>query len=229
MLLNLMRALVLVLFILTAEGFRLGPGWTHSKPLYSSINNREHDEGTKRNHRKNTITTTPTTPPRTTGVKKAEQLSIVKPKIKRPQLKRIPLDDLSVGQKVKGRVISIAAYGLYVDVGTSRDGLLHIKEVSNSYFVQDLESKFYPGQDIDVWVKLADKEANKLQLQLYPMKLQETNQKPQETISVDELEEMQLIVGTAVKYSNFGIFLDIGLGMSPLLSNIDTCKTYRHV
>ena len=101
---------------------------------------------------------------------------------------------------------------MFIDIGSKRDGFLHIKEASNSYFVQNLESKFSPGQDVDVWIKLVDAEAEKLQLQLYPYKekLEGENSKP--IIKCGDLAVEGEISGTAVKYSNYGVFMDIGMG-----------------
>ena len=58
---------------------------------------------------------------------------------------------------------------MFVDVGTQKDGLVHIRDISKDYFVQNIQSKFVIGQDIDVWVKFANERDNKLGLQMYPV------------------------------------------------------------
>jgi len=83
---------------------------------------------------------------------------------------RMDISELSQGQKIRGRIISVADYGLFVDVGTTRDGLVHIKDISTDYFISNLHSKFVPGQDIDVWVKFALSQEKKLGLQMFPCK-----------------------------------------------------------
>lgn len=51
---------------------------------------------------------------------------------------------------------------MFVDVGSKKDGLVHIKDVSKDYFIQDLQSRYSPGQDVDVWIKFADGDKWKL-------------------------------------------------------------------
>ena len=70
---------------------------------------------------------------------------------------------------MRGRIISIKDFGLFVDVGTKRDGLVHVKDVSKDYFINQLHTKFAPGQDVDVWVKFCEPKSYKLGLQMFPM------------------------------------------------------------
>lgn len=82
---------------------------------------------------------------------------------------RVPLSELTIGQKLRGRIISVKDFGLFVDVGSKRDGLVHIKDVSKDYFISQLETKFVPGQDVDVWVKFCEPKSYKLGLQMFPV------------------------------------------------------------
>ena len=56
----------------------------------------------------------------------------------------------------------LISFGIFVDVGSTKDGLLHIKDLSKDYFVENIKNKFIPGQDIDVWVKFVLPESSKL-------------------------------------------------------------------
>jgi transcriptional accessory protein Tex/SPT6 len=56
---------------------------------------------------------------------------------------------------------------MFVDIGTKKDGLVHIKDVSRDYFLNDLTGKFSPGQDVDVWVKFIEEKDSKLGLQMF--------------------------------------------------------------
>ena len=98
---------------------------------------------------------------------------------------------------------------MFVDVGTNKDGLVHVKDVSNSYFIENIESKFSPGQDIDVWVKFVDIKANKFGLQMYPLLSQPFSSAA--ALDPKFLAVKQEIEGIAVKYSDYGIYVDIGL------------------
>ena len=144
---------------------------------------------------------------------------------------RVSLSQLSTGQKVRGRIISVKEFGLFVDVGSKRDGLVHIKDVSKDYFVSNLESKFVPGQDVDVWVKFVEEKAYKLGLQMFPVDadapsshrsrglpsdgsatdLASADQylgEPRTSLEAYEVE--QEVTGKVVKVSTFGAFVDIG-------------------
>lgn len=81
---------------------------------------------------------------------------------------RVPLSALIVGQKLKGRIINMKEFGMFVDIGSKKDGLVHVKDISKDYFINKIESKYSPGQDIDVWVKFVEEESGKLGLQMFP-------------------------------------------------------------
>ena len=111
----------------------------------------------------------------------------------------------------------MCSYGLFVDVGIKRDALVHIKDISDSYFVTNLESKFVPGQDIDVYVKFILLSENKLGLQMYPpsvsqVKQSETagNKKKERDISLADLDVGMEVKGRVVRTSDYGVYVDIG-------------------
>lgn len=68
-------------------------------------------------------------------------------RIDRPhsQENRVPFSALHTGQKLRGRIITVADFGLFVDVGTKKDGLVHIRDISKDYFVENLVNRFIPG------------------------------------------------------------------------------------
>ena len=92
---------------------------------------------------------------------------------------------------------------MFVDVGSQKDGLLHIKDVSRDYFIQDLESRFIPGQDVDVYVKFVECDSKKLGLQLYPVEKRfKTDSSFTTRIGVSELITGSLINGkSSVDYN----------------------------
>jgi len=89
-----------------------------------------------------------------------------------------------------------------------------VSDVSKDYFVSDLKSRFRPGQDVDVWVKFIDVDNYKLGLQMFPPAPVPSSSSKESVggrLSWKELAPQQEVVGTAVKYSDFGVFVDIGL------------------
>lgn len=49
---------------------------------------------------------------------------------------RVALATLQAGQQMRGKIISVTEFGLFVDIGTTRDGLVHVKDISKDYFVR---------------------------------------------------------------------------------------------
>eukprot|EP00929_Paragymnodinium_shiwhaense_P112620 TRINITY_DN80883_c0_g1_i1.p1 TRINITY_DN80883_c0_g1~~TRINITY_DN80883_c0_g1_i1.p1 ORF type:complete len:371 (-),score=71.54 TRINITY_DN80883_c0_g1_i1:170-1282(-) len=85
-----------------------------------------------------------------TSVVKAEDMNRFTPKT--------PLDQLKIGEKVKGRVVSVREFGAFVDIGAVREGLVHISKQpkpevkSGPYEVDDTveavfpdDGEWYPG------------------------------------------------------------------------------------
>lgn len=127
---------------------------------------------------------------------------------------RKPLSDFAVGQKVSGRVISVVSHGIFADIGSTKDGLVHIKDMSKSYFMSNHESKFSPGQDIVAWVKFVDSANNKLGLQLFAPDSLDLQRGPLDRSMLmnplDTLTVGQPISGTVVKVSQYGVDVDVG-------------------
>ncbi len=55
--------------------------------------------------------------------------------------------DLTVGQIVEGKITGITAFGVFVDIGEGKSGLVHISEVSRSY-VNDLNEIVKIGDEV---------------------------------------------------------------------------------
>jgi predicted RNA-binding protein with RPS1 domain len=101
---------------------------------------------------------------------------------------------------------------MFLDVGAIKDGLVHVKDVSDNYFVTDLEQKFSPGQDLDAWVKFVDPLTSKFGLQLFPLKDAEANRNQATQFDYGELHETQTVKGRVIKSSQYGVFVDINSG-----------------
>ncbi len=63
-----------------------------------------------------------------------------------------PVKELVVGSWVDGKVRNILPHGAYVDIGAEKDGLLHVKDMSES-FTTSPSDKVQPGQLVSVRVK----------------------------------------------------------------------------
>ncbi len=80
-----------------------------------------------------------------------------------------PVKELIVGSWVDGKVRNILPYGAYVDIGAEKDGLLHVKDMSEC-FVSNPHDKVEPGQLVNVRVKHVAMNPAVIALSLVPEK-----------------------------------------------------------
>ena len=71
------------------------------------------------------------------------------------------LEDFTVNSQWQGEVKNVTDFGLFVNLGTKTDGLVH---VSNFVSKKEMFKNYYPGKVIPVTVKSVDIERNRIQL-----------------------------------------------------------------
>jgi len=82
-------------------------------------------------------------------------------KAKKPKAKYyIPV---KVGDKLEGKIKTIADFGAFVDLSMAVDGLVHISELSRRR-VQNVKDVVSVGQEVTVWVKSVDAERGRIGL-----------------------------------------------------------------
>lgn len=133
------------------------------------------------------------------------------------------LKDLEPGMDLEGRVTSIALYGVFVDVGVGRDGLVHISEMSDTRI--DTPSDLVQiGDTVKVRVKSIDPEARRISL---TMRSQERNEggrgrsrgkRPEiDREAISNIKVGDIIEGEITGYAPFGAFANIGVGKDGLI------------
>lgn len=65
------------------------------------------------------------------------------------QLRRKRLNQLKVGEKLKGRVVHVAATHAVVDVGAECDAVLHASKMAQA---DQIPGRVVEGMEVDVWV-----------------------------------------------------------------------------
>ncbi|MFQ5503788.1 MAG: S1 RNA-binding domain-containing protein, partial [Planctomycetota bacterium] len=73
------------------------------------------------------------------------------------------LEDLEMGMELQGRIMRIADFGAFVDVGVTTGGLLHVSQMSERY-VGDPSRMLHEGQIVKVRVLEVDRAAGRLSL-----------------------------------------------------------------
>ncbi len=133
-------------------------------------------------------------------------------------------ENLKVGDKVKGKVVVMADYGAFVEIGTGIEGLIHVSEMSWSQHLRSAQEFLKVGDEVEAVVLTLDREERKMSLgmkQLHP--------DPWENI------DTKYAVGTQHKavvknFTNFGIFVEIEEGVDGLIhiSDLSWTKKIKH-
>lgn len=113
---------------------------------------------------------------------------------------------LSVGQELTGTVKRTTDFGVFVDIGAGRDGLIHVSELSVDR-VQSPKEFVQKGQTVTVWIKRLDRERNRISLTMISP----------DTKTLRDLQKDEIIEGTVTRLVPYGAFIDIGVGTDALL------------
>lgn len=70
----------------------------------------------------------------------------------------------AIGSRVKGKVVNILAYGVFVELEKGIEGLIHISEISWAKRVANLQGIFAVGDVIEVQILSLDREARRISL-----------------------------------------------------------------
>lgn len=126
---------------------------------------------------------------------------------KKPELNRVALASLRVGDNVEGMVTGIAPFGVFVDIGVGKDGLVHVSELAEGR-IEKAEDAVTVGQTYTFKVLEVDAEGTRISLSL---------RRAQRGQRLAQLEKGQIVEGTISGLAPFGAFVDIGVGRDGLV------------
>jgi len=124
--------------------------------------------------------------------------------------------------ELEGRVTSIALYGVFIDIGVGRDGLVHISEMSDTR-IDSPSDLVKIGDVVKVRVKSVEPDGKRISL---TMRNRERSSEPRARgrkkpeINRETLAALRIgdnVEGTITGISNFGVFVDIGVGKDGLV------------
>lgn len=119
------------------------------------------------------------------------------------------LENIKVGERMKGIVKNIAQYGAFVDLN-GVDGLLHVSEMSWG-IVRNPRNIVKEGQEVEVLVKDFNPETKKIALSL---KFPEANP----WVDAEEkFAEGNVVTGKVARLTDFGAFVELQAGVDALL------------
>ena len=74
-------------------------------------------------------------------------------------------DDIRAGQVYSGRVKRLERFGVFVDIGATRDGLVHVSEITSDH-IQDPKEYVKVGDEVQVKVLQVDHERRRIELSI---------------------------------------------------------------
>lgn len=136
---------------------------------------------------------------------------------------RMPLSELSPGDIVEGRIISLTSFGAYVDVGTECDGLLHVSQISNTDFIEHPRQVFTPGDEVTVRVSRFSVDQKKLQLTMLPVDEKEDPDdiSDEEAIPLEDIAVDDELWGEIRRVTAYGSYVELGAEVEGWLHFMD--------
>jgi len=131
-------------------------------------------------------------------------------------------DQLKIGDKISGKIVSITDYGLFIEVDKEIEGLVHISEISWTDRISDLKERYSIGQMIDAIIVSLDIANRRMSLSI---KRLEKN--PWRQVS-EQFVVGQKIKGKITNITDFGVFVELLPGIDGLVHISDLSWT-EHV
>ncbi len=129
-----------------------------------------------------------------------------------------------VGQRVKGKAVSITDYGVFVELEKGIEGLVHISEMSWTQHIKHPSKFISLGEELEVVILNIDKENKKISLGLKQIE-------PDPWITIEEKYSVNSKHKGKVKnITNFGVFVELEEGVNGLIhiSDLSWTKKVRH-
>lgn len=129
-----------------------------------------------------------------------------------------------VGERISGRVVSLADYGAFVELDRGIEGLIHVSEMSWTRKVRNPASVLKVGDLVECVILKVDITAKRISL---GMKQVEPN--PWDTVT-ERYPIGTIIEGKIKNITDFGVFIGIDEGIDGLvhISDISWTRRYKH-
>lgn len=129
-----------------------------------------------------------------------------------------------VGSVVKGNIISIKDYGIFIEVMRGVEGLVHISEISWTDRITDLNKNYKVGQDIEAVVVSLERKNRRMSLSI-----KQLEKNPWDAV-LEQYKAGQKVSGKVTNIADFGFFLQIAPGVDGLvhISDISWTQHVKH-
>lgn len=126
-----------------------------------------------------------------------------------------------IGSRIKGRVVNVVPYGVFVELERGIEGLVHVSEISWSKRVTNPAEVFKTGDSVDVMVLNIDKEHEKISLGI-----KQTEANPWVGVE-NRFKTGERVKGIVRNLTEFGAFVELAEGIDGLIHVSDMSWTRK--
>lgn len=132
--------------------------------------------------------------------------------------------NLTVGDKVKGKVVVLADYGAFIEIQPGVEGLIHVSEMSWSSHLRSAQDFLKVGDEVEACILTLDREERKMSLGIKQLKAD-----PWATIA-DKYPVGSKHNAIVRNFTNFGVFVELEEGVDGLvhISDLSWTKKVKH-
>lgn len=132
--------------------------------------------------------------------------------------------DIQVGVKVKGKVVTVADYGAFIEIANGIEGLIHVSEMSWSQHLRNPQDFMKVGDEVEAVVLSVDKDEHKLSLGI-----KQLSSDPWENIE-SKYPVNSKHSGIVRNLTNYGLFVELEEGVDGLVhvSDLSWSKKIKH-
>ena len=133
-------------------------------------------------------------------------------------------EDIQIGTRVKGKIVTVADYGAFLEIIPGVEGLIHVSEMSWSQNLRNPQEFLKVGDEVEAQVLTLDRDERKMSLgikQLTPDPWQHAAEKY--AIGTQH-------IATVKNMTNFGVFVELEDGIDGLvhISDLSWSKKVNH-
>lgn len=114
------------------------------------------------------------------------------------------------GEAFSGKIVRKADFGLFVELASGVDGLLHVSQLLPDTELSD--ERYAVGQTLEGWIRLIDPENKRVSLTLRQEATSDVWDKLQESFKIDDVIE-----GTIEEATKYGVFVELRPGITGLM------------
>lgn len=133
-------------------------------------------------------------------------------------------EKLTVGDKVKGKVVVLADYGAFVEIAPGVEGLIHVSEMSWSQHLRTAQDFLSIGDEVEAVILTLDREERKMSLGIKQLM-------PDPWAEIEGRYPVESKHKAKVRnFTNFGVFVELEEGVDGLIhiSDLSWQKKIKH-